>query len=333
MKPTHVAVFSAKPYDQAYLTQMADERVSLCFYEMVLNPMTAALAKDAEVVSAFVNDDISAETLKILAENGTRLIALRCAGVNQVDLTAADKLGITVVNVPAYSPYAVAEHTIALMLALSRKIPRAYNRVRDGNFSLDGLLGFDFFGKTAGIIGGGKIGLLVAERLRAFGCQVLIYEPHNAILAKQAGFDVVTLDSLLGQSDIISLHCPLNDATHHIINAASLRLTKPGVMLINTSRGALLDTVAVLDALKALHIGYLGIDVYEQEGSLFFEDHSTDIIQDDIFQRLLTFPNVLVTGHQAYFTWEALQHIAQTTLQNIDDFMTGNALKNRVDIR
>ncbi len=250
-----------------------------------------------------------------------------------MDLTAANKLSITVVNVPAYSPYAVAEHTIALMLALSRKIPRAYNRVRDGNFSLDGLLGFDFFGKTAGIIGGGKIGLLVAERLRAFGCQVLIYEPHNAIPAKQSGFEVVTLDSLLGQSDIISLHCPLNDETHHIINAASLGLTKPGVMLINTSRGALLDTVAVLDALKALHIGYLGIDVYEQEGSLFFEDHSTDIIQDDIFQRLLTFPNVLVTGHQAYFTREALQHIAQTTLQNIDDFMAGKALKNRVEIR
>ncbi len=321
MKPTHVAVFSAKPYDQAYLTEMADERVSLCFYEMALNSMTAALAKNAEVVSAFVNDDISAETLKTLADNGTRLIALRCAGVNQVDLTAADKLGITVVNVPAYSPYAVAEHT------------RAYNRVRDGNFSLDGLLGFDFFGKTAGIIGGGKIGLLVAERLRAFGCQVLIYEPHNAAPAKQAGFDVVTLNGLLGQSDIISLHCPLNDATHHIINAASLRLTKPGVMLINTSRGALLDTVAVLGALKALHIGYLGIDVYEQEGSLFFEDHSTDIIQDDIFQRLLTLPNVLVTGHQAYFTREALQHIAQTTLQNIDDFMTGKTLLNRVEIR
>jgi D-lactate dehydrogenase len=250
-----------------------------------------------------------------------------------VDLTAADKLGITVVNVPAYSPYAVAEHTIALMLALSRKIPRAYNRVRDGNFSLDGLLGFDFFGKTAGIIGGGKIGLLVAERLRAFGCQVLIYEPHNAEPANKAGFDVVSLDSLLGESDIISLHCPLNDATHHIINTASLRLTKQGVMLINTSRGALLNTVAVLDALKALHIGYLGIDVYEQEGSLFFEDHSTDIIQDDIFQRLLTFPNVLVTGHQAYFTREALQHIAQTTLQNIDDFMSGKALKNRAEIR
>ena len=173
----------------------------------------------------------------------------------------------------------------------------------------------------------------MAERLRAFGCQVLIYEPHNTAPAKQAGFDVVTLNGLLGQSDIISLHCPLNDATHHIINAASLRLTKPGVMLINTSRGALLDTVAVLDALKALHIGYLGIDVYEQEGSLFFEDHSTDIIQDDIFQRLLTLPNVLVTGHQAYFTREALQHIAQTTLQNIDDFMTGKTLLNRVEIR
>jgi len=330
MKPTHVAVFSAKPYDQAYLTEMADDQVTLCFYDFALNPMTAALAKDAEVVSAFVNDDISSETLKTLAESGTRLIALRCAGFNQVDLTAAQSLGITVVNVPAYSPYAVAEHTIALMLALSRKIPRAYNRVRDGNFSLNGLLGFDFFGKTVGIIGGGKIGLLVAERMRAFGCRVLIYEPKNVDNCIQAGFEVVSLDLLLSSSDIISLHCPLNDTTQHIINSASIQRMKPGMMLINTSRGALLDTVSVLDALKAQHIGYLGIDVYEQEGSLFFEDHSTDIIQDDVFQRLLTLPNVIVTGHQAYFTQEALQHIAETTLQNINDFIAGIALKNQV---
>lgn len=330
MTATHVAVFSAKPYDQAYLMDLADEQFYLCFYDLPLNPLTASLAKDALIVSAFVNDDLSADTLKTLAENGTQLIALRCAGFNHVDLVAARYFGITVVNVPAYSPYAVAEHTIALMLALSRKIPRAYHRVRDGNFSLDGLLGFDFFGKTAGIIGGGKIGLLVAERLRAFGCRIVVYEPYQPEKVSDAGFKVVPLEHLLEQSDIVSLHCPLNESTRHIVNADSLRQLKPGAMLINTSRGALLDTTAVLDALKSLRLGYLGIDVYEQEGSLFFEDHSSDIIQDDVFQRLLTFPNVLVTGHQAYFTREALTHIAQTTLQNMADFVAGNALKNQV---
>lgn len=330
MTATHVAVFSAKPYDQAYLMDLADEQFYLCFYDLPLNPLTASLAKDALIVSAFVNDDLSADTLKTLAENGTQLIALRCAGFNHVDLVAARYFGITVVNVPAYSPYAVAEHTIALMLALSRKIPRAYNRVRDGNFSLDGLLGFDFFGKTAGIIGGGKIGLLVAERLRAFGCRIVVYEPHQPEKVSDAGFKSVSFVHLLEQSDIVSLHCPLNESTRHIINADSLQQLKPGAMLINTSRGALLDTTAVLDALKSLRLGYLGMDVYEQEGSLFFEDHSSDIIQDDVFQRLLTFPNVLVTGHQAYFTREALTHIAQTTLLNMADFVTGNALKNQV---
>ncbi len=330
MSLIRVSAFSAKPYDQVFLTEAAQDGVCFCCYDLPLNPVSAAMAHGVEVVSAFVNDDLSRATLEVLASGGTKLIALRCAGYNQVDLTAADELGITVVNVPAYSPYAVAEHTIALMLALSRKLTRAYNRVRDGNFSLDGLLGFDFYQKTVGIIGGGKIGQLVGERLKAFGCKVLVYDPYNIEVCESMGFTSVALDVLLAQSDIISLHCPLNKATRYIINEQSIAQMKQGVMLINTSRGALLDTKAVLEALKQHKVAYLGMDVYEQEGSLFFDDHSTEIIQDDVLQRLITLPNVLITGHQAYFTKEALQHIASTTVSNIKDFMAGKPLQNRV---
>lgn len=325
-----IAVFSAKPYDQAFLLRAATAEVEFQCFELQLNLSTAVMAHGAEVVSAFVNDDLGRETLSLLAEGGTRLIALRCAGYNQVDLAAAAALGIRVVNVPAYSPYAVAEHTIALMLALSRKLPRAYNRVRDGNFSLDGLLGFDFYAKTLGVIGGGKIGQLVAERMRAFGCRILIYDPFNEETCRRLGFESVDLDSLFEASDIISLHCPLNDQTRHLINRDSVAQMKPGVMLINTSRGALMDTQAVLDGLKAHHIAYLGMDVYEQEGSLFFEDHSLDIIQDDVIQRLITLPNVIVTGHQAYFTKEALQHIAETTVSNIREYLEDKPLTYQV---
>ncbi|MBD3634486.1 MAG: 2-hydroxyacid dehydrogenase [Methylophaga sp.] len=325
-----IAVFSAKPYDQAFLLRAATAEVEFQCFELQLNPSTAVMAHGAVVVSAFVNDDLGRETLSLLAEGGTRLIALRCAGYNQVDLAAAAELGIRVVNVPAYSPYAVAEHTIALMLALSRKLPRAYNRVRDGNFSLDGLLGFDFYAKTLGVIGGGKIGQLVAERMRAFGCRILIYDPFNEETCRRLGFESVDLDSLFEASDIISLHCPLNDQTRHLINRDSVAQMKPGVMLINTSRGALMDTQAVLDGLKAHHIAYLGMDVYEQEGSLFFEDHSLDIIQDDVIQRLITLPNVIVTGHQAYFTKEALQHIAETTVSNILEYLEDKPLTYQV---
>ncbi|MED5510644.1 MAG: 2-hydroxyacid dehydrogenase [Pseudomonadota bacterium] len=325
-----IAVFSAKPYDQAFLLRAATAEVEFQCFELQLNPSTAVMAQGAVVVSAFVNDDLGRETLSLLAEGGTRLIALRCAGYNQVDLAAAAALGIRVVNVPAYSPYAVAEHTIALMLALSRKLPRAYNRIRDGNFSLDGLLGFDFYAKTLGVIGGGKIGQLVAERMRAFGCRILIYDPFNEETCRRLGFESVDLDSLFEASDIISLHCPLNDQTRHLINRDSVAQMKPGVMLINTSRGALMDTQAVLDGLKAHHIAYLGMDVYEQEGSLFFEDHSLDIIQDDVIQRLITLPNVIVTGHQAYFTKEALQHIAETTVSNILEYLEDKPLTYQV---
>ncbi len=330
MPAEHVAVFSAKPYDEAFLLRAATDDIIFCCYELGLNPVTAIMAKGVEVVSAFVNDDLSRNTLSTLAEGGTKLIALRCAGINQVDLAAARELGIKVVNVPAYSPYAVAEHTIALMLALSRKLPRAYNRVRDGNFSLDGLLGFDFFGKTVGVIGGGRIGLLVAERMRAFGCEIQVYEPFNADQCRQQGFAVSDLDTVIRSSDVITLHCPLTDDTRHIINADTIADMKQGVMLINTSRGALMDTPAVLDGLKARHIAYLGLDVYEQEGSLFFEDHSLDIIQDDVIQRLITLPNVIVTGHQAYFTKEALQHIARMTVCNILEYLHDKPLTYQV---
>jgi D-lactate dehydrogenase len=279
-----------------------------------------------------VNDDLSRDTLEVLAEGGTELIALRCAGYNQVDLHAAKELGMTVVNVPAYSPYAVAEHTIAMMLALSRKLTRAYNRVRDGNFSLDGLLGFDFYQKKVGVIGGGKIGRLVAERMQAFGCDILMYEPFNPKPCQDMGFKVVDLDEVFSQSDIITLHCPLTEDTRYIIDYESIMKMKDGVMLVNTSRGGLMNTSAVLTALKKHKIAYLGLDVYEQEGSLFFDDHSLEIIQDDVFQLLITLPNVLVTGHQAYFTKEAIRHISETTVENIVDFVAGKPLDNQVTL-
>ena len=330
MSSIHVAVFSAKAYDQAFLLQAANDELCFCCYNVALNPVTASMAQGIKVVSAFVNDDLGRSTLEVLAKGGTQLIALRCAGFNQVDLEAAAELGITVVNVPAYSPYAVAEHTIGLMLALSRKLPRAYNRVRDGNFSLDGLLGFDFYQKTVGIVGGGEIGRLVGERLKAFGCDILVYDPFNIETCTALGFNVVALDELLARSHIISLHCPLNSDTQHLIDEQAIEKMQQGVMLINTSRGALIDSKAVLAGLKAHKVAYLGIDVYEEEGSLFFEDHSLDIIQDDVIGRIISLPNVIVTGHQAYFTKEALTHISEMTVANIINFSHGKALNNEV---
>jgi D-lactate dehydrogenase len=326
----NVTAFSTKPYDATFLKAAIPEQIHLTCFDLPLNPTTAVMAHDALVVSAFVNDNIDEATLAILAKGKTKLIALRCAGFNQVDLVAAKQYGIKVVNVPAYSPYAVAEHTIALMLALSRKLPRAYNRVRDGNFSLDGLLGFDFYQKSVGIIGGGKIGQLVAERMLAFGCDVMIYDPSPSQACLDLGVKIVTLDTLLTLSDIISLHCPLNTHTTHLINASNIKHMKQGVMLINTSRGGLMDTHAILNGLKQHHIGYLGLDVYEQEGSLFFDDHSLEIIQDDTIKLLISLPNVIVTGHQAYFTKEAIKHISETTVQNILAFANNEKLINEV---
>lgn len=326
-----VAVFSTKPYDRQFL-EAANQAHGheLHFFEPRLTEDTAPLAAGYSAVCAFVNDQLNAKVLDNLARSGTRLVALRSAGFNHVDLAAAAGLGIKVVRVPAYSPYAVAEHTLGLILALTRKIHRAYNRVREGNFALDGLLGFDLYGQTAGLIGTGQIGKVVADILLGFGCRVLAYDPYpNPDLAEK---DVayVSLEELLSTSDIVSLHCPLTPETHHLINAQTLGQMKDGAMLINTSRGALLDTTAIIEALKSGKIRYLGLDVYEEEEDLFFEDLSDDVLQDDVFARLLTFPNVIITGHQAFFTRNALEAIASTTLGNISAFETGQALENEV---
>ena len=275
----------------------------------------------------FVNDQVNAGVIAQLHSLGVRLIALRCAGHNNVDLAAATKRGITVVRVPAYSPYAVAEHTIALMLALNRKLHRAYNRVREGNFSLDGLLGFDMHGKTVGMIGTGQIGTVVAQILTGLGCVTLAFDPTPNEICQSLGVRYVELNKLFAESDIITLHCPLTPANKHMIDKAAIARMKTGVMVINTSRGALLDTVAIIEALKSGKIGYLGLDVYEEEEQIFFEDRSGLILSDDVFARLLTFPNVIITGHQAFFTREALLNIATRTIDNITRFETNQPVE------
>jgi Lactate dehydrogenase and related dehydrogenases len=326
-----VAVFSTKAYDREFLGRANAGRHELRFFEPRLSEETAPLAADFEVVCGFVNDQLDAEVIKILAQSGTRLITLRCAGYNNVDLAAAKRHGLTVARVPGYSPYAVAEHAIGLMLALNRKLHRAYNRVREGNFALDGLLGFDLHEKSAGVIGTGKIGTVVCKILTGFGCKLLAVDPFPNETCRSLGVCYVKLDELLAQSDMITLHCPLTPENKHMIDAAALRKMRDGVMLINTSRGALIDTLAVIEALKSGKIGDLGLDVYEEEEQIFFEDRSGLIIGDDVFSRLLTFPNVIITGHQAFFTREALENIAATTIENITKFESGLALGNRVD--
>jgi D-lactate dehydrogenase len=316
-----IAVFSTKSYDREFLKAAnAQFGHELVFFEPHLTYETCSLASEFDGVCVFVNDTLNADVLKSLRGHGTRLIALRCAGFNNVDLFAAVELGITVVRVPSYSPEAVAEHTLALVLSLNRKVHRAYARVREGNFSLEGLLGFNLHDKTFGIIGTGKIGLALSKILRGFGCRVLAYDPYPNPECEAVGVGYTDLSRLFKESDIISLHCPLTPKTHHLIDSKALAKMKKGVMLINTSRGAVIDTKAVIGALKSGKIGYLGLDVYEEEGDLFFEDLSNEVIQDDVFARLLTFPNVLITGHQAFFTREALRAIAETTLSNISDF-------------
>lgn len=296
-----------------------------------LDVRTAALARGFDAVCVFVNDRLDRETLRQLHAGGTRRIALRCAGFNQVDLAAAASLGMDVVRVPAYSPHAVAEHTVGLILSLNRKIHRAYQRVRENNFRLGGLEGFDLHGKTVGVIGTGRIGSVFARIMCGFGCRVLAFDPGGVPQALvDLGVEPVSLPALLGQSRIVSLHCPLTPETDHLIDAAALSAMPAGAMLVNTSRGALVDTAAVIDALKRGQLGALAIDVYEQEGDLFFEDLSSRIVDDDVFQRLLTFPNVLVTGHQAFFTHEALEAIAQTTLANLADLDAGRPCANRL---
>lgn len=326
-----IAVFSTKPYDEQFFNQAnIQHQYTITYFEPRLTSKTATLADGFEMVCVFVNDQLDRQTLELLAQGGTRLIALRCAGFNNVDLVATADLGMTVVRVPTYSPYAVAEHTLGLILTLNRKIHRAHNRVRESNFALEGLLGFDIHGQTVGIIGTGTIGQVVARILHGFGCKIIAYDPYPDESLSSLGLRYVDLSTLLSESDIITLHCPLTPETRHIVNPDSLSQMKYGVMLINTSRGALLDTVAVIESLKSGKIGYLGLDVYEEEADLFFEDLSDDVIQDDVFMRLLTFPNVLITAHQAFFTRDALMQIAQTTLQNISAFHNNQPLMNIV---
>lgn len=328
-----VAVFSTKPYDRAFLESAnKDHEHEFVFFEARLTPETVSLAKGFPTICIFVNDQLDASMIEIIAQEGTRLIALRCAGFNNVDLAAAKRRGITVVRVPAYSPHSVAEHTVGLLLTLNRKIHRAFARVREGNFALDGLLGFDLFGQTVGIIGTGRIGAEVAKIMHGFGCQLLAHDVRPNPECEKISVHYTDLTELLAESDIVTLHCPLTPETHHIIDSEALDQMKPGVVLLNTSRGALIDTRAVISGLKSGKIGYLALDVYEEEADLFFEDLSDKVIQDDVFARLLTFPNVLVTGHQAFFTRNALQKIAETTLANISEFEQGRICVNEVSL-
>jgi D-lactate dehydrogenase len=326
-----IAFFSTKPYDRRFFDDAnVDHGHEITYFDTHLAAETAPLAAGFEVVCPFVNDRVDRDTIALLAEGGTRLLALRSAGYNHVDLEAAAAAGISVVRVPAYSPHAVAEHTVGLILALERKIHRAHNRVREGNFALEGLLGRDLNGKTVGVVGTGRIGAIVARIMAGFGCRVLAFDvgPNADVLA--LGGRYVELDTLLAESDIVTLHCPLTPQTHHLIDAEAVAKMRPGVMIINTSRGALVETQAVIDGLKSGRVGSVGLDVYEEESDLFFEDLSNRVIVDDVFSRLLTFPNVIVTGHQAFFTTDALESIAATTLANITAFSEGHASGNEV---
>ena len=328
------AVFSARPYDRRFLDEAnqcsaAGQGAEFLYLEAALDIHTAALAQGCDAVCVFVNDCLDAPVLHALKALGVRAVLLRCAGFNNVDITTAQNLGIFVARVPAYSPEAVAEHALALIMTLNRHTHRAYNRVREGNFMLDGLLGRTLHGKTAGIVGTGRIGLATARILNGIGCTVLGADPYPSAEAASV-VQMVPLQELLARADIISLHCPLTEQTHHLIDDASLALMKPGAMLVNTSRGGLVDTEAVIRALKSRRLGHLAIDVYEQESALFFQDWSGEIIDDDTFQRLMTFPNVLVTGHQGFFTLEALQEISAITLGNLLDFAAGTSCPNQV---
>ncbi|BAQ82404.1 MULTISPECIES: 2-hydroxyacid dehydrogenase [Pseudomonas] len=323
-------LFSSQNYDrESFLGASLPAGIELQFQAARLSLDTVALAERHEVVCAFINDDLSAPVLEQLAAGGTRLIALRSAGYNHVDLAAAQRLGLEVVRVPAYSPHAVAEHAVALILALNRRLHRAYNRTREGDFTLHGLTGFDLVGKTVGIVGTGQIGATFARIMAGFGCQLLAYDPFPNPAVEALGARYLELPQLLAQAQIISLHCPLNDHSRYLINQDSLAHMQPGAMLINTGRGGLVDTPALIDALKSGQLGYLGLDVYEEEAQLFFEDRSDLPLQDDVLARLLTFPNVIVTAHQAFLTHEALAAIAETTLHNIASWAAGQA-QNRV---
>lgn len=326
-----IAFFDSHKFEQnIFKNENINSHHQITFFETRLTEQSANLAAGFPCLCAFVNDRLDKKTLQIITTNGTQLIALRSAGFNHVDLNAAQELGLKVVRVPEYSPHAVAEHAIALILSLNRKIHRAYNRVRENNFSLEGLVGFDLNKKTVGLVGTGRIGSVMAKILKGFGCYVLAYDVNPDPKLIELGVQYTPLNELLQKSDIISLHVPLTPQTHHLINEKSLALTKHGVMIINTGRGALIDTKALIQFLKSTHIGYAGLDVYEEEEGIFFENLSEQILHDDQLARLLTFPNVLLTSHQAFLTQEALSNIAHTTLQNISDFEDGKKLINEV---
>ncbi|KAH6608453.1 d-lactate dehydrogenase [Trichoderma cornu-damae] len=338
-----LAVFSTKPYDKRYIEaarvaaaargaaspadRSASSDVDVVYHEFPLEDDTVALAKGADAVCAFVNDSLTGSVVEALARQGVKAILLRCAGYNHVDLVAAEKAGVMVANVPSYSPEAVAEFAVALIQTLNRNTHRAYNRAREGNFALDGLLGKTLHGKTVGFIGTGKIGIATARIMKGFGCRVLAYDPYPSPAFEGVG-EYTGLDELLAESDIVSLHCPLMESTRRIIDEEAIAQMKPGAMLINTSRGGLVDTQAVIRALKTQHLGGVALDVYEGEGSLFYDDHSGEIIHDDVLMRLMTFHNAIVTGHQAFFTEEALREIAECTLRNMDEFVATGTCKN-----
>lgn len=324
-----IAFFSAKIYDREFFNQYLFGH-EIIYFEAPLNEQTVNLAQGCNAVCVFVNDTLNVAVFKALSALGIKLAALRCAGFNNVDIAAAKTNNISIVRVPAYSPHAVAEHAVALILTLNRKTHKAYNRVREGNFSLERLTGFDLFGKTVAVIGTGRIGAAFCEIMIGFGCKVLAFDLIANKHLQEKGVAYLPLIDLLKQADVISLHCPLNEQTRHIINAQTIGMMKAGAMLINTSRGALINTTDAITALKTGRIGYLGLDVYEQEETLFFNDLSENIIQDDEIMRLLSFPNVLITSHQGFFTAEALVQIAQTTIQNISDFEAGRKLVNAV---
>lgn len=321
-----VAFFDTKPYDKLYFDELKEQYgIEIEYFESKLSPRTAVMAKGAKAVVAFVNDDIGKETISVLKEIGVELIALRCAGYNNVDLAAAKDV-IPVVRVPDYSPHAVAEHALALLLTLVRKTHKAYIRTRDFNFSLNGFVGFDLHGKTLGVIGTGKIGMAFIEICRGIGMNVIAYDPYPS----QGYLEYVSLEELFARSDVISLHCPLTSSTYHIINSFSLKMMKDKVFILNTSRGALIDTEALIEGIKSGKVGGAGLDVYEEENEFFYEDLSESILKDDVLSRLIMMPNVLVTSHQAFLTHEALRRIAEITLGNIRDCFDGKKLENEI---
>ncbi|QEN09385.1 2-hydroxyacid dehydrogenase [Oceanispirochaeta crateris] len=325
-----LAVFSTKKWVRDAFSEKKPDPINLTFFEARLDEETAPLAAGFDSVCVFVNDTVNARVIDVLAEGGVKTIALRCAGFNNIDLNRAQEKGIKVCRVPAYSPYAVAEYAMGLILTLNRKFHRAHSRVREGNFSLDGLLGFDLHGKTVGIIGTGKIGQVFMDVISGFGVRILAYDKFPSDSAKAKGAEYVDLETLYRESDIITLHCPLTHETYHLINDYAIKAMKKGVMLINTSRGPLINSNAVINGLKSGIVGYVGLDVYEEEGDLFFEDLSDQVIQDDTFVRLQTFPNVLITSHQAFFTKEAIDNIRDTTYTNLNEIEKTGSCENMV---